>query len=173
MRQSSSGVGRRGRCRACERGFRCGAGTLRQFRSRRATLRGLRRCCRGLRFVRTGRVFVGDDTVGDAGVDQRHLQGSVTQQGSDGFTDPHHAAVTALVGFFVGLTDPTYYEPETFLDYSAAIMTTGSAIATAVALWVWGSAQDRRVPIVKLVSFSRRRSRCLGRRRRAHDPLLS
>jgi hypothetical protein len=60
------------------------------------------------------------------------------------------AAGLALVGFFVGLTDPTYYEPETFLDYSAALLTTGSAIATAVALWVWGSAQDRRVPSVLL-----------------------
>jgi hypothetical protein len=60
------------------------------------------------------------------------------------------AAGLALARFFVGFTDPTYYEPETFLDYSAALLTTGSGIATAVALWVWGSAQDRRVPVVLL-----------------------
>ena len=60
------------------------------------------------------------------------------------------AAGVAFLRFLVGLTDPTYYQPETFVDYSAALLTTGSAIATAVALWVWGSAQDRRVSTVLL-----------------------
>lgn len=60
------------------------------------------------------------------------------------------AGGVALLGFVVGLTDPTYYQPETLVDYSAALLTTGSAIATAVSLWVWGSAQDRRVSTLLL-----------------------
>jgi hypothetical protein len=50
----------------------------------------------GVDLFADGGVFVGDDVVGDAGVDECHLEGAVTEQGGDGFEA--HAAVDGLGG---------------------------------------------------------------------------
>lgn len=46
-------------------------------------------------------------------------------------------SLVALVGFFVGLTDPAYYDPVVFIDWVSASLNTLGPLAAALALFVW------------------------------------
>ncbi len=47
------------------------------------------------------------------------------------------AGLVALVGLFVGLADPAYYDPVTFIDWVSAALNTAGPLAAGWALFVW------------------------------------
>ena len=82
-----------GRCRACGRGLRgaaCHAGGF--VVGGQLELLAVE----GVDFRADGLVFVGDDAVGDAGVDEGHFHGAVAEQGGDRLQP--HAPVDGLGG---------------------------------------------------------------------------